>query len=807
MGPLVQDLKYGLRMLAKSPGFTAVAVITLALGIGANTAIFSMINGILLRALPYPEPQRLYTIQEAVPQWGGGPVPVAGGNFLAWRASCPAFSIIALLEPETVSLTGAGTSRQVLGARVSADFLPMLGIRPALGRLFTPKEDQYGLNHEIILTHRFWRRQFHSDPQVVGEAVDLSGAPFTVVGVLPANFRFPKITAAPAFFEPLGLRGGELHPGFSMHNFLAIARLKPGVSASQALAQLDSVEARIARQATGGKINLYAILTPLKTTIVGPADQALGVLAAAAAALLLIICVNLANLLLVKNAGRSHEVALRSALGATPRRLTRQVLTEGFLLAAAGAALGLLVASWGLDLLVRNAPVGIPRVDGIRMDPRVLAFTLGISLVACLFFALLPALRLARVRPVEALKSSGPTVSGAKASARLRGALVIGEIAMCGALLAGALLLIASLGNVVKANNWMDEQHVLAVNVMAPHAMYGYSDPRVIAQRAQFFSDVQQKVEALPGVRMAGFTSHLPLQGSDWENGIIFREAPRSEAETPIGEYRFVSPGYFQAVGLPLIKGRFLGEGDRGLKVALISESVAQSMLPGRDPIGMHLNARDGRGWLRVIGVVGNSRTASDKPATLALYLPIWLLSRDSEFLCVRTAMDPRGAAAAIRRAVSSVSPLAAVSSEQTLKTIVQISEAPRRYETFLGALFALCAVFLSALGLYGVISYSVRQRTQEIGIRMALGARREDVLKLVVAQGLKLALAGVGIGIAAGLGLTRFLSSLLYGVKPTDPLAFIAVALTLTAVALVACYIPARRATKVDPMVALRYE
>jgi predicted permease len=807
---IMQDLRYGIRTLGRSPGFTAIAILTLALGIGANTAIFSMVNGILLRALPYPAPEQLYAVQEVVPQWNTGAVPVAGGNFLAWKRSCSGLASIALIEAEPVGLKGAGAPRQVLGARVSAVFFSMLGIRPALGRLFAPEEDHPGRNREVVLTHQLWEQQFQSDSNVIGKPIDLNGIQFTVVGVLPASFRFPKIEGAdvPAFFEPLALGDGELREGFSMHNFQAIVRLKPGVSRRRALAQLNTVETRIAKQQSGGKFGLYAVLTPLKTVIVGPAQQALWMLTAAAAVVLLIICVNLANLMLVRNTARSHEAAVRSALGATPRRLSRQLLTEASLLAIAGGALGLLFADWSLELLVRNAPIGIPRVDQVRIDSHVLLFTLASSAITVLLFALLPAVRLARVQPVEVLKSAGPNASGARQSTRLRAGLVMAQIAICGVLLAGAMLLIKSLAYVVKANGWMDEQHVLTVNVMAPPSTYGFDSPTLVARRAQFFVNVRQKVDSSPGVQVAGFVSTLPLDGDDWGDGVLFREAPRPDTETPNGGFRFISPGYFQAMGLPLVRGRFLADSDRGQDVALISESVARAVLPGRDPIGMHVHSTGGdEGWLRVIGVVGDSRTESDKAPTLAVYEPLWKLSRDSESLVVRTAMDPRAAAGAIRRAVLSVSPEAAVGREQTLKTIVETNEAPRRYETSLSALFAFIAVLLAALGLYGVISSSVSQQTHEIGIRIALGAQKNDVLRMVMGHGLKVAIAGVAAGLLGALVLMRFLASLLYGVRPDDPTTLAVVALVLTGVALLACYVPARRATKLDPVVALRYE
>jgi len=810
LSTLIQDLKFGWRQLAKRPGFAAIAVLTLALGIGANTAIFSMINGILLRALPYHEPQQLYVINEVVPQWSpwNPSLPVTGGNFMEWRHDCHAFSGIAALEAFSATLTGYGEPRQLHAMRASANLFSMLGIRPQLGRLFLNEEDQHGRDHEVILTHELWRDTFHSNPAVLGRAIDLNGTSYTVVGILPTSFRFPRVLhQTPQLFKPLGLNGGELEAGLSMHNFTVIARLKAGISPQQALAQLNVIEAQIAKRTTGGRFGLYATLTPLKTVIIGPVEQALWTLLVAAAVILLIICVNLANLMLVRNAGRAHEFAMRATLGGTPQRLARQLLTEAAILAAAGGGLGLLFAGWGLEFLVKNAPVGIPRVDQIQIDARVLWFTLAISIVATLLFALLPALRLARVAPVEALKSAGPTLSAGKSSARLRSGLVIGEIALCGVLLVGALLLVESLMRVVKANSWMEEQRVLAIDLSAPPNKSGWKAQNV-AQRAQFFSSILSKVKALPGIQAAGFTSRLPLEGGDWGDGVEFREAPQPETERALGDFRFVSPGYFNAIGMPLVKGRFFTESDHGEQVALISESVAQRVAHGRNPLGMHVHASgSGEGWLRVIGIVGDARTAPDQPAILTVYEPIWLFSEPEETLVVRTAMDPRAATAAIRRAIWSADPEIAIPREETLKTIVQTTIAPRRYETSLGALFALVAVLLAALGLYGVISYSVSQRTHEIGIRVALGAQRRDVLRLVVGQGLRLALIGVAAGLVAAFGLTRFLESMLFGVRPNDAGTFAVVAIVLLAVAFLATYIPARRATKVDPMVALRYE
>jgi predicted permease len=815
----VRDFRLAIRTLAKSPGFTAVAVITLALGIGTNTAIFSMVNGIMLRALSYRQPQQLYFVNEQIPQfvhltpWGAW-FPVNGGNFMLWKGECPAVSSMALIGPATFNMTGEGIPRQLQSLRVSANFFPMMGIRPQLGRAFLPAEDQLGRDHEVILSAQLWQQVFNSDPGIIGKSITLDNAPYTVVGIMPDSFRVPLLPLfgiyTPQLFKPMGLRRAEIKPGLARFNFEVIGRLKPGAGVRQAIAQLNVVEARIARKGNGdqhvrpGEFDLRATLRPLKTVILGPAQQALWMLMVAAGFVLLIICVNLANLILVRNAGRAREIAVRSALGATARRLARQYFTEGLVLAAAGGGLGLLVAAGGLQLLVRNAPLSIPRVDDVHLDTRVLLFTFGVSILTALLFALLPALRLARVRPAEALKSSGPTGSGTERAVRLRSGLVVSQIALCGVLLAGALLLIESLRHVARVNQWMDEQHVLAADLAIPP-----NESQTDQQAGQFLARVLERVRAIPGVRSAGFTSMLPLLGQSFGDNIDVREAPPAPNKPEIGDFRFVSPGYLETIGLPLVKGRLLSERDRGKDVALISESVVRKFLHGRGPIGMHLMWA-GQGTPRprtIIGEVADVRIASDEPPVAAVYLPLWTYYQTSETLVVGSATNPRALASSIHRAVWSVDPQVAIPRERTLKTVVLRSEATRRYETFLGAIFAAFAVLLAALGLYGVVAYSVSQRTHEIGIRMALGAQRSDVLKMVIGDGLTLVATGIAAGTIGALALTRLLSGLLFGVKPDDPATLALVILVLLVVGLLATYAPAHRATKVDPMVALRYE
>ncbi len=813
----VQDLRFGLRMLRKSPGFTAIAVFTLAFGIGTNTAIFSMVNGVLLRALPYAEPSQLYAIHEVVPQWisSDPSLAVNGGNFLAWKKDSHAFTAMTLLDSTDGSLLGMGHPQWLYGAAVTPDFFSTLGAQLEMGRAFLAG-DGAGSRPEIILTNKLWREQFHSDPDILGKIVNLGGRGVTVVGVLRASFIFPQILAhEPEYMRPFVWSEWNSRPGIGMHNHFVIARLKGSVTPREAEAQLDVIEARIAEKDRGGKFGLYAVLTPLKTEIVGPTQKALWMLTMAAGLVLLIVCANLANLLLVKNSKRVREVALRSALGASYWRLAGQFLTETLILALAGGCLGLILAKVGLSLLVRNAPIGIPRVDQIRLDSTVLWFTVAVTILASLVFGLLPVLRATKVQLAEALKSSGPMLSVSRQGARLRTGLVIGEIALCAAILPLCLLLIESLRHVVLANQWMNEEHVitadLVAHVQAPQIQTPQDMRRVFDESNRIFASIEEKVRQLPGVESAGLTSAVPLEGEGWGDGINFQEIPLPETELPSGQFRFVSPGYFHAIGLSLIKGRLFSQDDLRQSVAVVSESVARKLLGGRDPLGMRVfcgnfSFEAGK-WCRVVGEVADVRAQSDQAPLLAVYFPLWLYSEDSETLVVRTKMDPTSAAGAIREAAWSVDPQLAIPQEKTLKTVLARSEAPRRYETSLVTLFALSAVLLAMLGLYAVISHSVSQRTHEIGTRMALGARQGDVLRMVVREGAVLAGLGTLAGLGGALALARFLRGLLFEIQPTDPATFVAVAILLTLVALLACYIPARRAMRVDPMVALRYE
>lgn len=819
---LVQDVRYGLRSMRRSPGFTLIAILTLALGIGANTAIFSVLNGVLLRALPYQQPDGLYIVHEAI-QDGASIHPtecVNGGNFLLWRQRNRSFSTIAALEPTTANLALQGEAIQIHGARVSYDLLPMLGIRPVLGRGFLPEEDRDGNSNVVILTHRLWRDTFGADPNIVGKIVRLTGNPNLVVGVLPPNAYFPKPdqiygiriagwTSPMEYFTPLGLRKYESRPGMGNMNFAVIGRLKPGVSPRQALADIDSIQAEVTRLYApphADNLRLRGHLLPMKAAVVGSAQHPLWLLMGAAGVVLLIVCVNLAGLLLGRAMGRAHEVAVRVALGATRCRLIRQFLIEGLLLSAAGGVFGVLLALGGVRVLMLHVPVDLPRLESIHVDGPVLLFSLLLCVGAGLLSAAAPALRLSRVAPIEALQSNSARTSAARGSARLRDLLVGFEVALCAILLSASLLLTTSLGHVLKANQWLRADQVLTADLAVPEKDY----PTLLL-RQQLTDRLLRNVETIPGFRSAGITNAVPLRGVVWTDSVEIQEDPKTGRDGPMANLRFISPGYFGTLGLPLLQGRFFDEGDAGKEKVVISAGVARQALRGRSPIGLHIrwhSPETGKELLcEITGVAGDARTDADEQAPLTLYFPHWLWSNESVTLVVRTDGDPHGIEAGLRQRIRATDSQIAIPHTETMHDVVEAAVAPRRFVAWLGALFAAFATFLAALGLYGVIALAVTQRTQEIGIRMALGARAVTVLRMILAKGLRLSLAGTVIGLAGALAATRLIANLLYGVKPGDPTIYAAVSAVLLGVTLLACYLPARRATRVDPMTALRCE
>jgi putative ABC transport system permease protein len=819
---LLRDVRYGLRSLRRSPGFVAVAILTLALGIGANTAIFSVVHGILLRALPYAQPEGLYIVHEAT-QEDGIFYPAAcvnGGNFLLWRERNRSFSTLAALEPTTANLELKGEAVQIHGARVSNDMLPMLGLRPMLGRGFLPEEDREGNSKVVILTNRLWRDAFGADPNIVGKAVRMAGVPKVVVGVLRPDAYFPKPdqiygtriagwTSPVEYFTPLGLSEQESRPGLGNMNFAVIGRLKPGARAAQALAEIDALEAEVTRLYAPPhttNMRLRGQLLPMKGAVVGAAQRALWLLMVAAGVVLLIVCVNLASLMLGRAMGRAHEVAVRLALGASRFSLIRQFLIEGLLLSAAGGVLGVLLAVAGVRLLTMSVPLDLPRLESIHMDGPVLLFSVLICAGAGILAGAAPALRFSRLAPTEALQSNSTRTSAARGSARLRDLLVGFEVALCTVLLAGSLLLTTSLGRVLQDNQWLRADHVVTADLAIPWKDYSTSP-----QRQQLSDRLLRNVETIPGLRSAGVTSALPLRGTVWTDSVNIQEEPQTAQDGPSANLRFVSPGYFGSLGLSLEQGRFFTEGDSGKEKVVISEGIARKVLHGRNPIGLHVrwnSPETGKELLcEITGVARDARTDADEEAPLTLYFPHWLWSGGSFALVARTDTDPRAIEANLRQKIHATDPQIAIPRIETMQDIVETAVAPRRFVVWLGTLFAAFATFLAALGLYGVIALAVSQRTQEIGIRMALGARGVTVVRMVLAKGVRLSLAGIVIGLAGALAATRLIANLLYGVKPNDPATYAAVSAVLLGVTLLACYLPARRATRVDPMTALRCE
>ena len=817
MNTLYQDLKCGLRMLAKNPGFTAVAVLTLALGIRANTVIFSMVNSVLQWPLAYPEAQRLYLVREIIPELSQTypTLPANLPNFRVWQRDCHSFADVAIVTSLDMTLTGNGEVEQIPGARASANLFDVLGIAPELGRTFLPQEDTPGKDHVVMLTDSFWRERFHGDPAIVGGSITLDGKPFQVVGVLPASFRFPKgdqwgslteFSPHTGYFKPLGLTAEQLEP-LGDFDYAAIARLKPGTSAGQALAELNVIQARIAKEAKQG-VGLRAELVPLESQVVGTARRGLLLLLAAVGAVLLIVCLNLASLLLVRVPARVREAGIRTALGASRARLARQLLTESALLAGIGGILGVGLAYWGLRWLVAVAPANLARIDEVHVDARVLGFTVFVSLLTGILFGALPAWRVSHAEPQLALKAGAVTTTESRRARRLRESLVGFEVGVGTLLLIVAGLLTTSMVRLLGVDKGFTTEHVLAVDVSLPPQNY-----TKLEQEEEFYENVLARVRALPGVKSAGWINKLPLAGQSNANFINVPGRSTQDLHAPIANYRFVSPGYFQSMGIHVRQGRLIELADRDRHVAVISESVARKVWPGADPLGKQFHpGEDQRPLTEVIGVVADIRTvALDAPPLLMVYLPfgqgsqMWGGSYAS--LVVRAPIAPAALGATVRSAIRSVDSGVPILHLRPLTEIVSESVSLRRFQMGLASLFATIALLLAALGIYGVVSYSVARRRQELGIRMALGAQGSDLRDLVLLQGMRPVVMGWTAGVLAALVAGGAIRGLLFGVTAQDPFTLAGVTVVVLATAALACYLPARRATKVDPLVALRYE
>lgn len=814
MESLLRDMRYGFRMLAKKPSFTAVAVLALTLGIGANSAIFSVVNTVLLKPLPFKDPDRLMMVWEDNTKLGFPKDTPAPANFADWRDQNGVFESMAAIATQTFNLTGVGEPEKLEGQRVSASFFPLLGVEPSLGRLFTDEEDQPGAGRVVIMSHGLWQRRFGSDPDIIGKPLTLNGQAYTVVGVLAKNFQFPdpfQFSAEEnALWVPLAFSSEEAS-NRGGHYLLVYARAKPGVTVKQAQADMDTIAARLQQQYPETNMSLGAVVISLHEQIVGDVRPALLILLGAVGFVLLIACANVANLLLARAAARQKETAIRTALGATRSRLVGQFLTESLLLAALGGGGGLLLAFFGMKLLVALMPANLSQAKGINIDAKVLGFTLLISLLTGVVFGLVPALQASRPDLNESLKEGGKGTAGVARSG-VRSLLVVVEVVMALVLLICAGLLINSFLRLRNVNPGFNADNLLTMKVVLPRSKYPDA-PR----RTAFYNELLQRVESLPGVQSAGIITNLPLTFKGNNMGITIEGRPEPPPdERPIVISRAVNSDYFRTMNIPLLKGRQFSPQDTPDTpgVVIVSEATVRQFWPGEDAIGkrIKLGALDSdEPWLSVAGIVGDVRQfemdIAPKPQVYFPYTQMpytFLAPRD---LVVRTNVDPLSLAAAVRNEVWAVDKDQPVSNISTMEEILSTSVSRQRFSTLLLAIFATVALVLAAVGIYGVINYSVTQRTHEIGIRMALGASSRDMLKLVAWQGFKLVSIGVSIGLVLAFILTRLMQSLLFGVSATDPVTFAALSAVLVTVAMLASYIPARRATKVDPMVALRYE
>jgi predicted permease len=809
MKTLLQDLRYGLRMLLKNPGFTLVAVVALALGIGANSAIFSVVNSLLLRPLPFEQPGRLVQVWEANAQRGQLEVPASFPNFADWRDQNHVFEQTVAYSDWSFNLTGTAEPERIRGAVVSPTFFSTLGIKPILGRTLLPDEDQPGKDLSVVISQSLWRRRFNSDPNVVGKTVDLNGKSFTVVGVLARTADLPGLSDDTELWAPVSHGFGFTNR--RGHYLNVIARLKPGVSEAQAQADMNQIAAALSRQYPEANADRGVRIVPLQEQVVGDVRPALLVLLGAVVFVLLIASTNVANMLLARASARQKEIAIRTALGAGRWRLVRQLLTESLLLSLVGGTIGLLLALWGVDLLVAFGPADLPRVKEVAMDGRVFAFTFAVSLVTGLVFGLVPALQSSRPELNETLKEGGRSATGGAGRRRVRSLLVVTEIALSLVLLIGAGLLLRSFFRLRAVNPGFNPQNVLTMQLDLNGPNYKGGAPLTA-----FHDQLLDRVKTLPGVEAVATGSAVPVapDAGFWRLSFAIEGQAPDPANRPVAFYNGVSPDYFRTMQIPVLRGRVFDEHDvkKSQGVVIVNETLARKYFPGADPIGQRITLSDENpkeeDWAAVVGVVKDTkpRELSGEPVA-EMYMPYAQQPEPNMALMIRTAGRPDAVAAAVRREVLALDRDQPVYSVRPLPAVMSEAVATPRFRTSLLGVFAALALVLAVVGIYGVMSYAVTQRTHEFGIRMALGAQASDVLKLVVGYGMALALAGVLTGLVASFAVTRVMSGLLYGVTPTDPLTFACISLLLVAVALLACLVPARRAAKVDPMVALRYE
>jgi putative ABC transport system permease protein len=807
MENLLKDIRYGLRMIVKSPGFTLVAVLALALGIGANSAIFSVVNAVLLRALPFEHQEQLVQIWGTNTKRGTDRNVASYPDFADFQDQQTVFEHIAAYTQSSAILTGVDSPEQLDGAGVTGDLFATLGTRPLQGRAFTPADQQPENPRVAVISYGLWQRRFAANPNLVGQQITLDGVSRTIVGIMPQGFSFPLEAQKTEFWLPLNPTS-EVNKERGAHYLLMIARLKQGVQLTQAQAEMETIARRLEQQYPEKNTGRGISMISMYENVVGRVRTALLILLGAVGFVLLIACANVANLLLARAASRQKEIAIRSALGANRARIIRQLLTESVLLSVMGGTLGLLLALWGLDLLVAVMPADLPRLKEIGLDARVLSFTALVSVLTGVIFGLAPALQSSKLDLNETLKEGGRGGSEGIRRNRVRSVLVVSQIALSLVLLVGAGLLIRSFRQLQDINPGFDPHRVLTATVALPDAKY-HEDSQIAA----FFQQALQRAAAVPGVDVVGAVSPLPLSGDMAQNLLTVEgHPPLDPGEKLVTNSRVVSADYFRAMGIPLIKGRTLTERDTkdAPRVVVINETLARKYFPGEEALGKRIEVTlADNNMAEIVGIVGDVKHVTlEKESGPESYFSYQQIPNSYMTLVARSQSDnPASLAPGLRQAVEQVDKDQPLSDVRTMEQLLAASLARRRFNMLLLGLFSALALALAAVGIFGVMNYSVTQRTHEIGIRMALGAQSSDVLRMVVGQGMTLALIGVAIGLVAAFALTRLMSSLLYGVTPTDPLTYFAVALTLSAVALLASFIPARRATRVDPIEALRYE
>jgi predicted permease len=810
---LLQDLRFGARMLMKQPGFTLIAIVTLALGIGANTAIFSVVNGVLFRPLPYYEPERLVMMWAEQPiqqtQSGVTDYSVTNADFVDWRNQNQVFEQMAAMYGHRGNLMGGGEPEPVAALYTSASLFPLLNARLAVGRAFLPEEDRAGADRVVVLSHGLWFQRYGADPNIIGQKVTLDNRAYTVIGVTGPDFQFPHRGELPARFKiatkvdlylPLAFTPAEMNDRLDDH-LAVIARLKSGVSVEQASAEMSAIARRLTEKYPQTNTDKGVRLTPLYQQAVGKARTALLVLLGAVGFVLLIACANVANLLLARAATRQKEMAIRAALGASRWRVVRQLLTESLLLAISGGAAGLLLAWRLVELLLAIAPDNLPRAQDIRLDTRVAGFTLAVSLLTGIVFGLLPALQASKINFGEALKGGGRDAAGLLRR-RLRGFLVVGEVALAFVLLIGAGLLIRSFARLTEVDPGFDPRRILTMNVWPQPPKY------TNAQANAFHQRTLERMRALPGVEAAAMVHPAPLSGESRSAGFGIEGRPSPTEEPFNAGLRIISPDFFKTFRISMVNGRLLAESDdaKAPPVVVVNESLARIYFANESPVGKRIIISGGT--RAIVGVVGDVKhSAPDEEAKAEIYFPMAQSTRRTMSLAVRASGDPMQIAAAVRGQIRAEDKEMPIFNLQMMEQLMDKSVAPRRFNMLLLGVFALVGLALACVGLYGVMSYTVTQRMREIGVRMALGAQTGDVLRLVIGEGMKLALIGALLGLGGALALTRLLKTLLFGVSATDPLTFIVIVALLTLVALLACWIPARLATKVDPMIALRHD